>query len=136
MNNYIKIGVLSIIFICLDLGWIILNKNIYLDMVANIQKEKFQITNIIYYIITYIVMLLGLFIICITFVETQIQKYNNVDKYLVAFLAGGFYGIIVNSIYNFTSLSVYNNYSLFTSIIDICWAFIFYGTMSVLYVKL
>jgi len=136
MNYYLKLFILSIVFVFMDIGWIILNREIYLGLIEKIQKEKFQTANILYYIITYLVMILGLFIICITFVETQIQKYNNVDKYLVAFLAGGFYGIIVNSIYNFTSLVLYKNYSLYVSILDICWAFVLYGTLSTVYIKI
>lgn len=136
MNYYLKLFILSIVFVFMDIGWIILNREIYLGLIEKIQNEKFQTANILYYIITYLVMILGLFIICITFVETQIQKYNNVDKYLVAFLAGGFYGIIVNSIYNFTSLVLYKNYSLYVSILDICWAFVLYGTLSTVYIKI
>lgn len=136
MNYYLKLFTLSIVFVFMDIGWIILNREIYLGLIEKIQKEKFQTANILYYVITYLVMILGLFIICIAFVETQIQKYNNVDKYLVAFLAGGFYGIIVNSIYNFTSLVLYKNYSLYVSILDICWAFVLYGTLSTVYIKI
>lgn len=135
MNYYLRILVLSIIFTFLDLGWIFLNRDMYLGLIENIQKERFQITNVLYYIIRYIIMLLGLFIICISFVETQIEKNKNINKNLISFLAGGFYGMIVNAIYNFTSLVAYKKYSLYTSIIDICWAFVLYGTISLIYIN-
>lgn len=134
MNYYIKLLVLSVTFMCLDFGWIIWNRDLYLGVIENIQKSKYEIANILYYIITYTAMLLGLFVICMTFVEVQVQKNKNINKYLVAFLTGGFYGIIVNSIYNFTNLVAYKNYSLYASIVDICWAFVLYGSLSALYV--
>lgn len=137
MNYYIKLIILSFIFIFMDAGWIVLNMNLYGNMVTKIQKSEYVMNtnfpNILYPIVTYIVMLLGLFVICMTFVEVQIQKYKIINKYLVALLAGGFYGVIVNSIFNFTSLVFYKDYSLYVSIIDTCWAFVLYGSVSVLY---
>jgi uncharacterized membrane protein len=81
-------------------------------------------------------MLLGLFVICFSFVDLQLQKYKNIDTRVVAFFTGGFYGVIVNSIYNFTSLVAYKDYSLYATVFDIAWALVLYGTASVLYVQL
>jgi uncharacterized membrane protein len=120
----------------MDFGWIMLNKDLYLGTIKAVQKSEHKLTNISYIFMTYIVMLLGLFIICMTFVEKQIERYKNINKNIIAFISGGFYGIIINSIYNFTSLVAYKDYSLKASIIDIIWAIVLYGTASILYVNL
>lgn len=136
MNYIFKLCIISIIFSCMDFGWIMLNKDLYLGTIKAVQKSEHKLTNISYIFMTYIVMLLGLFIICMTFVEKQIERYKNINKNIIAFISGGFYGIIINSIYNFTSLVAYKDYSLKASIIDIIWAIVLYGTASILYVNL
>lgn len=136
MNYVIKLFILSIIFASMDFGWILLNKDLYLGTIKKVQKSEHTLNNVIYIFLTYIVMLLGVFIICMTFVEKQIEKNKNINKNIIAFLSGGFYGIIINSIYNFTSLVAYKDYSVKVTIIDICWAIFLYGTISILYVNI
>lgn len=140
MNYFIKFIIISILFSCMDAGWLTLNSDLYGKMLYKIQKSEYVMNtnfpNILYPIIAYIIILSGFFIICITFVEVQIQKFKDINKYIIALLAGGFYGIIVNSIYHFTSLVFFKDYSLYVSFVDTCWAFVLYGSMSVLYTYL
>ena len=136
MNYYLKFLMIAIVFMVMDFGWIMLNKELYIGTVEKVQKSKHELSNIIYIPLTYTAMLLGLFVICFSFVDLQLQKYKNIDTRVVAFFTGGFYGVIVNSIYNFTSLVAYKDYSLYATVFDIAWALVLYGTASVLYVQL
>lgn len=137
MNYYLKLFILAVTFMILDVIWIMVNKDtIYAHAFKNVLKATDQTANIIYGLIVYLAMILGLFIICFTFVDTQIEKYKHVDKNVVAFLAGGFYGFIVNTIYNFTSMLACPNYSIYTSIFDVSWAIMLNGTLSLLYVQI
>jgi uncharacterized membrane protein len=113
-----------------------LNKELYIGTVEKVQKSKHELSNPFYIPLAYVVIISGLFVICFSFVDTQLQKYKNIDKRIVAFFAGGFYGVIVNSVYNFTSLVAYKDYSLLLTIVDMVWAHVLYGTASVLYVQL
>ena len=124
------------IFICMDFGWILFNKNLYFGTIKDVQKSDFQSRNIAYVFITYIIMLLGLFIICMNFVESQIKTYNTTNANIVAFMSGAFYGSIINGIYNFTNVVAFKDYSVYVSIVDIFWAFFLYGTISVIYINL
>lgn len=136
MNYYLIAFIISMMFMFMDFGWILLNRNLYLGNIKNVQNMEYETTSVFYILITYIFMLLGLFIICFNFIENQIKTYDNFDKNIVAFLSGGFYGIIINSIYNLTNLVAFKNYGLFVSLLDICWAFMLYGTISIIYIQL
>ena len=136
MNYYLKYLLIAIIFVFMDFGWIMMNKDLYLGTIKKVQKSEHKLMNLLYIPLTYIAMWSGLFIICFSFVDIQIEKYKNKNKNIIAFISGGFYGIIVNSIYNFTSLVAYKDYSIRATILDIIWAFVLYGTVSVIYLHL
>jgi len=136
MNYYVKLLIIAFVFTSIDIVWIMWNKDIYIKTAEKVQKSKHELSNFIYIPLAYVVIISGLFVICFSFVDTQLQKYKNIDKHMVAFFAGGFYGVIVNSVYHFTSLVAYKDYSLYATVFDIAWALVLYGTASVLYVRL
>ena len=52
---------------------------------------------------------------------------------LKSLLYGGLVGFFIYGIYNFTSLSIYNNYSLNIAIMDTLWGIFLYSTSVTLY---
>jgi uncharacterized membrane protein len=103
----------------------------YLDSIKKVQKSSIELSNYAYIPLAYIFILIGFFFICMTFVEHQIQKYRNIGRNIVAFLAGGFYGVLT-----VTSLVAYKDYSLYLTLIDLTWQFVLFGSMSVLHINI
>lgn len=120
----------------MDFGWISFSKDMYSQVIENIQKSKLEISNYLYVPIVYAFILVGFFLICMTFVQHSIQKYKDINSNIVAFIAGGLYGFIVVGVHHFTSLILYKNYSLYIAILDLLWQFALYGTASVVYSNL
>lgn len=136
MEYLVKVVIISIIFIVFDMVWIYANKDMYFSNIKNVQKLDVTTNNMMYYPLPYIFVLLGFFIVGMTFVKMQIERNKNMDKNLVAFLAGGFYGMIIHGVSNCTSLAIYNNYSPTVTAVDISRAFIFNGVMAIIYINM
>ncbi len=136
MNYYLKVLIISIALAIADLIWIYFNNDMYLGTVKKVQKSSIEMSNYIYIPLAYAFIVLGFFTICMTFVEYQIQKYRNIDRRIVAFLAGGFYGVLAVSSYHFTSLVAYKDYSVYLIVVDSIWQFMLFGIMSVIYTNI
>jgi len=118
----------------LEFIWIyLINLNKYASVTKNIQKNKLKL-NIKYTIITYIILLFSIFFLAIPFTKSKIKKKNSFNiSILKSLLYGGLVGFFIYGIYNFTSLSIYNNYSLNIAIMDTLWGIFLYSTSVTLY---
>jgi uncharacterized membrane protein len=115
MEEYI-IGL--IVFFILDVSWIYLNSKMYLTNIENIQQTKFKL-NIYKALITYL-------ILCLYFIFLIYNKFSLLNCVLISFF--------IYSIYNFTNLTAFDNYSIFLAIIDTFWGpFLTFITMYIVY---
>jgi len=94
-----------IIFLVLDIIWIYLNNKMYLSNIENIQNSKFQL-NIYAAVFTYII--ISLYLIFLIY-----NKFSLINCVLISFF--------IYSIYNFTNLTAFENYSVTLAIIDTFW---------------
>jgi uncharacterized membrane protein len=94
-----------IIFLALDILWIYLNNKMYLAHVENIQKSKFKL-NIYAAIFGYMIM--SLYLIFLIY-----NKFSLMNCVLISFF--------IYSIYSFTNLFTFKNYSIVVAIIDTLW---------------
>ena len=105
---------ITIIILVLDsimIGYV-LNKQ-WSDTVTNVQKSQMKIKPL-YAVITYIFVILGIYL----FVYPKLTEEN----WVVDGLKWGFlWGVIVYGIFDFTNLSIFENYSLKTAIMDTLW---------------
>lgn len=130
-NKYIY----TIIYIfILEFIWIyLINSNNYVFITEVIQKKKFEL-NIKYTIIVYIILLASIFILAIPFTSSKIKKKDSTKKSIFKSLFyGGIVGFFIYGIYNFTSLSIYKDYSLNIAIMDTLWGVFLYSTSVTLY---
>ena len=114
--------------------WIyLINYNNYALITKKVQKEEL-ILNIKYTIVAYIFVLGSIFIIAIPFVNSKLIKKDKTNKSIFkSLLYGGIIGFFIYGIYNFTSLSIYKNYSLKIAIMDTLWGTFLYATSVTLY---
>lgn len=110
INKQLIIGLVSLLI--LDIVWIkYVMGSKYEIMINNIQGEK-MVVKPIYALFTYIIMCYGYY-----------KFVHNTDLF-TAFI----FGIILYSVYDFTSLAVIKNWNLNTAILDILWGGILFGT--------
>lgn len=102
---------LSFIFLILDFLWLnFVVKNIWLENVQNVQKSEMIIKKK-YAFISYILIILGLYI----FVK------KNVSTVKEGFIYGFIYGFILYAVFDFTNLAIFKDFNLYTSILDSLW---------------
>lgn len=121
MEEYIKYIIISFVILVLDGIWIYNNLKMYSNSVKAIQKSDL-VLNYYYTIIAYILVLFASLYIAIPFTKSYLQKDDNYkNKLYKSFIYGGAVGFAIYGIYNFTSLSIYKDYSLKIAILDTVW---------------
>lgn len=102
----LKYFLTAIIFILLDGIYLYLVKGYFNQQVKKIQDSPIQI-NIIYVAITYVFLIFGL----IYFI---IQKHKSVKEAAI-------FGLVVYGVFEFTSISLFKNWSFLTVLLDTTW---------------
>tara|TARA_B110000483_G_scaffold226283_1_gene286771 strand:+ start:47 stop:466 length:420 start_codon:yes stop_codon:yes gene_type:complete len=129
MENYIKYIVTIIYIIIAEFIWIyLLNAKNYAYVTKLVQKTEMKI-NIYYAIIAYIIVFLSIFVLAIPYSNIYINKKDKKIKIILKSLYySGIVGFFIYSIYNFTSISIYENYTLNIAIKDTLWGTFLYAT--------
>jgi len=120
MNN--KYYIAPFILFTLDIIWLSLfMKKRFNRIIKNIQNEEANY-NLIYASISYIIMIIGLFIFVLPNI-TKENAFNDSLKY------GGLFGLVIYGIFDFTNLALFKNYELSTAIFDVIWgSLLYFGT--------
>ena len=101
-------------------------------MINNVQKSPLSTSNttsIVSICLVYLLMIIGFFCFIVPNIEKQLDWKNSL-KY------GATFGLVVYGVYSLTCLSIFKEWSLKYTIIDIVWGAILYGLVSFLYVPL
>ena len=117
----LKYFLAAIIFVILDGIYLNLVKGYFNQQIQKIQGSPIQL-NIIYTGITYIFLIFGL----IYFI---IEKHKSVKDAAVL-------GFVIYGVYEFTSISLFKNWSLLTVIMDTTWGTILYALTTGLVYKI
>ena len=107
--------IITLIIVLIDVLWITLvMKKHYSTQIRNIQGGKDMKTNVVYAILAYIFLLSGIY----HFVLPNISETNRIyDSIKYGFV----YGIIVYSVYDFTSAAVFDKWNIKLALVDILW---------------
>jgi len=117
----IKYIIASLLLLILDILWISLfMKKKYNSQIYTIQNKPLKTKSLLFPIIAYILMLVGLNL----FVIPNISD----DNILLDSLKYGFvFGLVLYGVYDFTNLSIFEDWNLSLSIIDVLWGgFVFF----------
>lgn len=117
----IRYIIASLVLLFLDILWISLfMKKKYNSQIYTIQNKPLKTKSLLFPIIAYILMLVGLNL----FVIPNISD----DNILLDSLKYGFvFGLVLYGVYDFTNLSVFEHWNLTLSIIDVLWGgFVFF----------
>lgn len=105
---------LSVIIISMDFLWLKYGvSELWKTNVKSVQKSEMKI-NIQYALLSYILIIFGIYY----FVQRHISKENYVYESL---LNGFLFGFILYGVFDFTNLSIFKEFDLKTSIIDMIW---------------
>ena len=129
MLIYLSIIILIVI---LDFIWLYINADMYKKMVYKIQNSKL-IINYFGALLSYICLILVLFLIVFPLVKYEYQKNKNQSLILLSIKCGGLLGLLIYGIINSTNLSIFTNYSYKVAIIDSLWGFIIFSIMTYIY---
>ena len=143
MNIYLKYFIVSISIIFLDIVWISLNYSKYSNEILKVQKKPVNL-RYEHAIIAYIFILFSVLYVAIPFTIHNIEcgRGSNVidnsivNKLLQSFLCGGAVGFSIFSIYNFTSLAIYNDLDVSIAITDTIWGTTLYTLSTFIYLLL
>jgi len=130
MEEYIKFIIVSIFVFLLDIGWILLNMNMYKEFIKTIQKSEFNV-KYEYIIPAYFFVIFTFVYIAIPFTKFYLKSNDTVlDKFYKSFIYGGAVGFAAYGVYSFTCLTIFKDYTLFIALLDTLWGTII-GTSSV-----
>lgn len=101
------IVVILIILLCLDSLYLFVFKNVLLQNIQKVQKDKKVTLNYVAAFIVYIILAFGLYYFIIR------QKKSIKDAFL--------FGICVYGIYEFTNLAIFKDWQLNVVLIDTLW---------------
>jgi uncharacterized membrane protein len=134
MENYIKYIITIIYIIIAEFIWIyLLNAKNYADVTKLVQKTDMKV-NINYAFIAYILVFMSIFLLAIPFSNKYINKKDKKINYILKSLYySGMVGFFIYGIYNFTSISIYDKYTLTIAIKDTLWGTFLYASASTLF---
>jgi uncharacterized membrane protein len=118
MQEYKKYIILAIIILLLDGLWIYSNFKMYSDAVKAVQKSEMVIRPYAV-VIAYIMVMFASLYVAVQFTRQNVKKGDTIEQKLYkSFIYGGAAGLAVYGVYNFTSLSIYKNFTLSLAVID------------------
>jgi uncharacterized membrane protein len=117
----------------LDGIWIYSNSNYYISLCKKIQKEPF-VLKIPSIIITYIILIIGLYLYC-KFIINELKLNKNINKYLLTFIYGMLFGVAIYGTYSFTSCTYYKNYSYYNAFLDTIWGMILFTLSGLFFIS-
>jgi uncharacterized membrane protein len=117
MNAYI---IITFFILFIDFIWLYLNYNNYNRLVTKVQGSAISI-NFIGAFLSYITVIIGLFMFSIPMIEYQLQKNKNQSLFLLSLIYGGGLGLIMYGIFNATNIGIFKNYEPFVAGLDTLW---------------
>lgn len=124
MNQFVTKIVIALVVLLIDYAWLNYAKSFYGDRIEKVQKEKMKINNI-GVVLTYSVLAFGLH---------YIMNINSKPKTLgQAIERGAIYGFVTYSIFNGTTMSIFNDWDEGVAIVDTSWGTILNGISGALY---
>jgi len=97
-----------------------------------IQKEPF-VLKIPAIIIAYIILCIGVYLYLSYIKQNKEYKKN---KYLITFIYGCLFGLVIYGTYSFTSCSYYKNYTYYDGLIDTLWGMILFGITGLIFISI
>ncbi len=116
----------------LDGSWITYNYQYYMTLNKKIQKEPF-VLKIPAIIIAYIILCIGVYLYLSYIKQNKEYKKN---KYLITFINGCLFGLVIYGTYSFTSCSYYKNYTYYDGLIDTLWGMILFGITGLIFISI
>jgi len=114
MNDIIKIfTVMAFLIITIDIIVLSLLKKLWKTTIETVQKKTF-VPKMHYAIASYALIVLGQYY----FVFRHIKRSNWINESL---LNGFLFGLILYGVFDFTNLTIFTDYSLFTATVDMMW---------------
>jgi uncharacterized membrane protein len=103
--------ILASIILLLDLLWLkYAVKELWENNVRSVQKSDMKV-NTKYALLSYIVIIIGVYMFVV-------KKTTNVKEGMIY---GFIYGFILYSVFDFTNLTIFKDFSLRTAVIDMLW---------------
>lgn len=136
MNDNEKMLIVSVIYLVLDVIWIILNINKHNENIIRVQGKKSELTykSVFYIILCYVLVLLSLLHIAIPLTLNNINKDDDLQtKAYKSIIYGGSVGFCIYGIYNLISLIIYEKYDITLALLDTAWGGFIYSFITFLY---
>jgi len=106
----------------------LINAKNYANVTKLVQKTEMKV-NITYALIAYVLVFTSIFFLAIPFSSNYINKKDKKINYILKSLYySGLVGFFIYGIYNFTSISIYENYTINIAIKDTLWGTFLYAT--------
>lgn len=120
MSPILKTILVITIILCVDITWITFNKAMYIDVIERVQKRTFKL-NVYAAAVTYVLVITGVVFIAVPLAKHAMKERADMSIAKASALYGGMTGLVTYGIYNFTSMSIYSDYTLKVAAVDTLW---------------
>lgn len=115
IGMWAKLFVTLVILLAMDFAWLTLNKNGYSLMVSKVQGSPLKV-QLLGAIMSYICVFLA-----ITFFVLPGVENDTGNKFWLSLKYGGFLGLLIYGVFNFTNLAIFSNYDIKMALRDTLW---------------
>ena len=122
------------LILLIDGFWIFLNNNKYQNLVKKVQGKNI-VVDIKKIILGFAFAVGTLVLFAIPYVELIVKNYKY-SKLYASFIYGGGLGFFIYGLYNFTNYGIFENYNLYTAILDTFWGGFLYFIITYIYLIL
>ncbi len=120
MVNLTPYFLITIFTLSIDFIWLYLNYNNYNRLVTKVQGSSISI-NFIGAILSYLTVIIGLFIFSIPIIKYKLKENKNQSLFLLCLIYGGGLGLIMYGIFNTTNIGIFKDYEPFVALLDTMW---------------
>lgn len=135
MNKLLLYIIIVIITLIIDFIWIYSNRNNYNLQIKKVQGFDLEL-NFVGAILSYICVIIGLFLFSFPLILNEYQKNKNQSLFLLSLQYGGCLGLIMYGIFNTTNIGLFKNYDVRIAIMDTLWGSFLFTFMSYIYINL
>ena len=120
MVNMTPYIIITLFILFIDFIWLYLNYNNYNRLVTKVQGYPISI-NFIGAILSYLTVIIGLFIFSIPMIRYKLKENKNQSLFLLCLIYGGGLGLIMYGIFNTTNMGIFKDYEPFVAGLDTFW---------------
>jgi uncharacterized membrane protein len=135
MHNVLAYILLVIVILVVDIIWLTVQKPRYNTLVTAVQGSHIKV-KFVPALITYVLVIISIIFIAIPLVRMNLKNKSTSHIFTTSLIYGGMLGLCIYGIFNFTNMSIFNDYNVIVAIMDTTWGVVLYTMACFFFLKI